>query len=286
MLHRRRDASARAPRAGQLDHERHPDGFVVEEDAVLVLAVIAEAFAVIGEKDDRRGVVEAFRSQKPEQLAEVLVGVLDLAVVGAGGGEFGRGRIRRVRLVGVDEQKELRRRLTSEPADRVQHRGLARPLQLAERHVGGGGRQLIVERVEAAVESDLPAEHVRRHEAGGCVAGVLEAVLQELLIFPDGEPDVVAHAVFERQLPGQDRRVRRQRLRRVRVRTLEQHAVSDEAIDVGGRDFLIAVRRQPVRAQGVDRDQDDRAVPGLARGISTRNPRQGRAAARSRRPVA
>ena len=45
----------------------------------------------------------------------------------------------------------------------------------------------------------------------------------------DDEADVVAHAGFERQPAGQQRRVRRQRLRRVRVGALEDDAVGARA---------------------------------------------------------
>jgi hypothetical protein len=54
-----------------------------------------------------------------------------------------------------------------------------------------------------------------------------------------GEPDVVAHAVLERQLAREDGRVRRERLRRVRVGVLEDHAVGGKAIDLRRRDARV-----------------------------------------------
>jgi hypothetical protein len=51
------DRSALAPAfvlAGQLDDERHVHGLVVEKHAVLLLAVIPQAFTVIREQHDRR----------------------------------------------------------------------------------------------------------------------------------------------------------------------------------------------------------------------------------------
>src|SRR5439155_17172328 len=44
--------------ARTLDHQRHVRRLLIEEQAVLLLAVIAEAFAVIREQDDRRSVVQ------------------------------------------------------------------------------------------------------------------------------------------------------------------------------------------------------------------------------------
>ena len=57
------------------------DRLVVDEQAVLLLAVIAEALAVIRQQDDRRSVVELVRLQVADQPADDLVGVGDLAVV-------------------------------------------------------------------------------------------------------------------------------------------------------------------------------------------------------------
>ena len=53
-------------RLGQLDEQRHVDGLVVEQDAVLLLAVLAQALAVVGEQDDQRPVVDA----EPLQLGD------------------------------------------------------------------------------------------------------------------------------------------------------------------------------------------------------------------------
>ena len=80
---------------------------------------------------------------------------------------------------------------------------------------------------------------------------------QQALAGFDGEPDVVADAGLERQPAGQERGVRRQRLRRVRVRSLEHNAVRRERVDGRRLHALVAVRRQMIRAQRVDRDEDN-----------------------------
>ena len=70
MLHRGSDAPAAAPRLRQLDEERHADRLVVEEEAVFLLAVIAQPLAVVGEQHDQRAVVEAEVAQALQQPAE------------------------------------------------------------------------------------------------------------------------------------------------------------------------------------------------------------------------
>ena len=92
-----------------LDDQRHVDRLVVEEQAVLLLAVIAEAFAVIRQQHDRRSVVELMRLQVVDEAADDLVGVGDLAVVGRVLREARRRRVGLVRLVEMQEQERARR---------------------------------------------------------------------------------------------------------------------------------------------------------------------------------
>src|SRR5688572_29929037 len=46
----------------------------------------------------------------------------------------------------------------------------------------------------------------------------------------------------------------------MRIGVFEQHAIADESIDVRSLGRLIAVRRQPIRAERVDGDDNDRPV--------------------------
>ncbi len=68
---------------GQLDEQRDVERLAVEEDAVLLLAVLAQPLAVIREQDHDRAVVEAAAPQLPDEVAHDRVGRRDLAVVGA-----------------------------------------------------------------------------------------------------------------------------------------------------------------------------------------------------------
>jgi len=58
MLDELGDAAAGAGIALLFDDERHVDRFLVHEQAVLLLSVIAEPLAVIGEENDGRSIVE------------------------------------------------------------------------------------------------------------------------------------------------------------------------------------------------------------------------------------
>ena len=102
------DPPPRADTRLLLDDERHVDRFVVDEQPVLLLAVVAESFPMIGEQDDRRSIVELVRLQITNQPADDFVGVRDLAIVRRKLREpLGR-RVRFVRFVEVKEQERAR----------------------------------------------------------------------------------------------------------------------------------------------------------------------------------
>ena len=92
--------------AGQLHDERHVHRLVVEKQPVLLLAVIAEPFAVIRQQHDRRPIVEPDARRRIEQTADDLVGVSDLAVVRRVHREPRRRCVGLVRLVEMEEQEE------------------------------------------------------------------------------------------------------------------------------------------------------------------------------------
>src|ERR1019366_4028520 len=95
--------------------ERHVDRLVVHEEAVLLFAMIAQSFAMIRKQDDGRAVVQLGRLEAFQEAADDLVAVGNLAVVRRVGGKTRGRRIRRVRFVQVQEQKDARRALLVEP---------------------------------------------------------------------------------------------------------------------------------------------------------------------------
>ena len=113
------DALARTRASRELDEERNTKLLAVEEDPVLVLAVVAEPLAVVGEEDDDRLVVDPFRFQETEEASDDRVGGRDLPVVGprrVPAPEGLRRIVRRVRLVEMEEREQrLFRRLSGDP---------------------------------------------------------------------------------------------------------------------------------------------------------------------------
>jgi len=92
----------------QLDDERHLDRLAIEEDAVLLLPVVAEPFAVVGEEDDERPVVDPQLLQLVEKRADDAVRGRHLRVVAVGILRPVRLRrlVGRVGLVRVEKREE------------------------------------------------------------------------------------------------------------------------------------------------------------------------------------
>ena len=157
-------------------------------------------------------------------------------------------------------RKNLPDGLRVDPLHRRRHRLLAAALHLAERLLRRRGRQLVVERVEPLAKSGLFSQHVGGHETARGEARVFERVLDEALPGFHAEADVVAHAMLERQLSREHRRVGGKRLRRMGVGVLEQDALRRERVDVRRARPRAPVGRDAIGAQCVDGDDHDRAV--------------------------
>ena len=184
LLDRRRDPPG-AILARQLHDQRNVHGRVVEKEPVLLLAVIAEPFAVIGEQHDGRALVDARGAQPVEQPADDLVRVGDLAVIRLVGGEARRRRVGLVRLVDVEEEEErLLRIARPEPLLSGRERAFAIALDLADRALSRGRRQLAVVGVESLVQADRRSQHVGRHESAGRPPALLQRALDEPLTRP------------------------------------------------------------------------------------------------------
>ena len=251
------DAPPRAGVAFLFDDQRHVNRFVVDEQSVLLLAVIPEPFTVIRQQHDRGTVVELTRLQVLEKMPDDFVAVGNLAVVRQVLAEPWRRRVRPVRLVEMEEQERSRRSDRGEPALGDGFRDRAVALRLAEPGVGRGGH-LAVEEIKPLGDAGVLPQHEGRDNAAGGVAALAQQLRQHALARPDGKSGVVADAGLERQVTGQQRRVSRKGLRSVRVGALEHHAIGCQAVDGRRPDFLVAVDRQVIRAQGVDRNDDNR----------------------------
>ena len=220
---------------------------------MLIFTVIHQAFAVIGQKHDERTIVDAERFQLLNQSADDRVGLRDLAVI--------RRVVRRVRLVDVKKEEERLRRIFLDPGVRDLQRLEARSLMLADR-AGGRHCDAIVVEIEAVLDAGFAAQNVRRHRCTAAIAVFAKRLLKRRKSRAvEAIADVVAHFMLGRQQSGEDRHVRRQRHRAVAVRALEQHGVSAQRIEVRRFNTAISVRRQVIRPQRVDGDQDHRRVP-------------------------
>jgi hypothetical protein len=170
-----RDAPPRALPAREADDERDPDRRVVEEDAVGVLAVLAEGLAVIARRHDERAVEVPPLPQPREEAGDGCVHRGDFAVVGLPREALGEGRRRVVGVVSVEEMDpeedgapwtavEPRER----PRDHVSTPSLLRGIGIGPVPPPPEAR---IVRVEAAVESrgdrSLRVENDGSQERGG-----------------------------------------------------------------------------------------------------------------------
>ncbi len=147
---------------------------------MLVLAVVAEALAVVGEQDDERLVVDPQLLEPRDEAADDGVGGGDVAVVlvGVARGEGLGRRVRGVGLVEVEEEEELPLGDAVQPAARQAQGLAARALLAAQRGAALGFDGVFVE-VEAGAEAGLAAEDEAGDGAAGRVAEFLELARQE-----------------------------------------------------------------------------------------------------------
>ena len=121
-----------------------------------------------------------------------------------------------MRLVQVKEEERLLPVVLRNPVFRDRDRLGARPLHLADRHLGSGRRrQSGVVIVEAASEPRVLPQDVGRDGSARRVPRAPQPLGQRADPVVEREPDVVASAVLERQPSGEERCVGRQRLRAV-----------------------------------------------------------------------
>ena len=199
----------------------------VEQQTVLELDVIAEPLSMIGEQADDGVVVEAAFAQRRDQLTDERVGVAHLAVVGVLTDlvEGGRRQVGRMRLEEVDEE-EKRSRIVRRTVERVERGCNGRftvPLREGPARAPLPRGQRIVVVLEALSDPGRSVQHGRGDGADRAVTGGRKSLGQRLGAIGKGEAEIVAHAVVERQRAGQDRGVRRQCQRIVRVGALEEH---------------------------------------------------------------
>ena len=231
---------------------------------MFLLAVIAEPLAVIRQQHDRRAIVELMGLQILHQPADDLVGVGDLAVVRARtarSAPAARTACAARRDAGTETTRDVP--IESSQCSAIDSESPPSRCTWPIDSSGEFGGISPSKKSKPLTDAGFLAQHVGRDDAAGGEAALAQHLRQEPFAGVDGEPHVVADARLERQPAGEDGGVRRQRLRRVRIRALEDDAVrAPDASIAGVRTLGIAVDGQVIGAQRVDRDEDDRPADG------------------------
>jgi hypothetical protein len=230
-----------------------------------VLAVVAQALAVVRRQHDQRPPVQAALAQPAGQAAHDVVGVGDLGDVGlpVAGGERLRSVVGRVRIVEVDPCEELAVLDALQPAEGVVHHLVPPLLDRAQRHhLELAELEPVGILVEALPQPPSRLQHPGSHECARRPAGLLEAFRQRDALLGHEEAAVVAHSVMRRHQSRVHGGVRGQSERHGGGGALEQHALPGQRVDVRGVHPREPVGAESVGTRGVERDDDDVEVAG------------------------
>ena len=226
--------------------------------------MLAQTLAVIGGQYDEGVVVELSLFELRQELSDDRVRRGDLRFVGAtvASLEESRGRVRRVRLVEVEEEKEGPVAEGVDPCECARRRLVARPLGRAKARCGAAGDALfevVVVEVEAVIETSMTDQREARDCCASGIAGLSEQPGQVGNAFGfEGVAEVVADAVGVRRNTRKEARMGGKSQRNRRVGALEEDTLFGEPIEGRGRDTIVSVGREVVGAQSVDREDDDR----------------------------
>ncbi len=243
---------------GPGDDEGHAQRGLVDEEPVRQLAVIAEGLAVIPRRDHDQAAAGA-GLRGGDDAAQTGVGGGNLAVVGAPGLllAVGRGRIvGRVRLVEMHPGEEGAV-LSGDPFLGGGGDDRARPLGLQHARAGGAALDAVVVDIESTPETEAPIEDVGGDEGGRRITAALEQRGQGRTVRGKDRAAVRVQTVMRRLQAAQQRRVRRQGQGHGGEGLVEHGPPRGQRVQVGRGPRLRAVGPDVVRAQGVDRDEQD-----------------------------
>ena len=266
---RRRRIEARRRRRN--DDQRDVKRALVEENSVSFLSVLAERFPVVRSKNDPPRAAAPRDPRK--QAGHGRVGCRSLGVVGIAK-RLGERRGRLVRIVGLVEmhpEKHRSCRSLPQPCEGAADRFLSGPLRWTIPLPTRRTRHPVVVEIEAPRKAEFVRERVAGHEGSRRPSPLLQHLRDDRDTYGQSRADVVPNAVPFRAQPGENRRVRRERQRRLRVGLGEDDAAARQRRHRRHR----AAWKGPVVPQRVHRDEQDRGR-GLGCGARERESRETR----------
>src|SRR5882724_7994933 len=241
------------------------DGWIVQQNPVRALAMLAKSLAMIGRHCDQRAVIETCGFQGGEELAQHRIGISDLRIVRVGYLRFVRLRrvVGIVRVIHMHPQKE---RAALGPAllkpvlrsiDYVARTALDRLIAVFARLLSVEPRII---HVESAFKTGRHVsrwiEHYGAYEGRSPVALPAEQVGQIWRGLFQSHTEVVDMVVL-RISPRQDRRMRRRRQRNVRVCAREHSRLFGQRIEIWSHTTIRSEKPHAVGTRGVESDKDD-----------------------------
>ncbi len=238
--------------------EGHPERALIDEEAVVQLAVLSEHLAVVPGDDDEGVVVEAEVAELLQDLAHAGVGEGHLPLVGVPAPLRGERLGRLVGVVGVvevDEQEEGPVLVLVQPLPGEASRLVA--LALADVADLVHGLEAVVVAVEALAGAEPPVENEGADDGPRRVASGLEHLGQGQARVRQPVRQVVAEPVGGGQGPREQGDVGGQGHGHRGADLLEQHALPGHRVDVRRGRPREAVGAQAVRPKRVDADEED-----------------------------
>ena len=223
------------------------------------LAVLAERLAVVGDDDDERVIEHARGAERADQAADERVDAGDFAGVRRGGVTRAErlGRIvGSMGVVEVDPGEERSGARSTEPGERTLDHRRTRALGFERRLAGAARNHVVVDR-EAAPEPESMVEHEGADERAGVIARVVKAGGERRQRVGKRSAAVLMHAVVDGQHPGKQCRVGWKGERSCRGDGVESDARLGDGVEARSFGSLGAVAAEVIRAQGVERHQQD-----------------------------
>jgi len=242
------------------DDQRHAHGGIVDEIAVFLLAVVAEALAVVSNHHHDRVLRKPSLVEPIQEPADLGVGEGDLPIVEpALAASFKSGPVWLRRIVGfvgvveVEPGKERPLVRLLEPLQTDVHNSVSRSLDsgqielLVGRHL-----EVVVVALESLIQTPPLVDNESGDHRSAPVAGPRQPLGEGRLHIGQGDAAVKAHPVERRIKSSHDRRVRRQGKGGRRHRVLEEHTLRRQRVETRRLGGLISIAPDTIGPGGVE----------------------------------